>query len=128
MDTKILLVEDDQFLREMYVELLRDEGIEVVACADGEEGYARASEGGYSLIMLDIMIPKMDGLQILKKLNEEGGLSKNGPVVLITNLEQDNIIQEGYKLGASGYLVKSALTPDQVLHEIRTFLSGSKKQ
>ncbi|MDQ3239213.1 MAG: response regulator, partial [bacterium] len=89
-------------------------------------GYNKAKMGGYSLIMLDIMIPKMDGLQILKKLKEENKLAINGPVVLITNLEQDNIIQEGYKLGASGYLVKSALTPDQVLHEIRTFLSGSK--
>jgi DNA-binding response OmpR family regulator len=126
MDTKILLVEDDQFLRDMYVELLKDEGIEVVACSDGEEGYNKAKEGGYQLIMLDIMIPKMDGLQILKKLKDEDALKKNGPVVLITNLEQDNIIQEGYKLGASGYLVKSALTPDQVLHEIRTFLTGGK--
>jgi DNA-binding response OmpR family regulator len=126
MDTKILLVEDDQFLRDMYVELLKDEGIEVVACSDGEEGYNKAKEGGYQLIMLDIMIPKMDGLQILKKLKDEDALKKNGPIVLITNLEQDNIIQEGYKLGASGYLVKSALTPDQVLHEIRTFLTGGK--
>jgi DNA-binding response OmpR family regulator len=105
---------------------LKDEGIEVVACSDGEEGYNKAKEGGYQLIMLDIMIPKMDGLQILKKLKDEDALKKNGPVVLITNLEQDNIIQEGYKLGASGYLVKSALTPDQVLHEIRTFLTGGK--
>ena len=120
--TKILLVEDDQFLRDMYNELLGDEGFTVVACADGEEGYAKASEGGYDLILLDIMLPKMDGLQVLKTLRDKNGLKNNGPVVLLTNLGQDNIVKQGFELGASGYLIKSALTPDQVLHEVRTFL------
>lgn len=120
---KILLVEDDQFLRDMYNELLTDEGLEVTACADGEEGYTRAMEGGFDLILLDIMLPKMDGLQILKNLKEKDMLSKNGPVVMLTNLGQDNIVKEGFDYGASGYLIKSAMTPDQVLHEVRTFLN-----
>lgn len=124
---KILLVEDDQFLRDMYNELLSDEGYAVTACADGEEGFSKAIEGGYSLVLLDIMLPKMDGLQILKTLKEKDMLSKNGPVVMLTNLGQDNIVKEGFDNGASGYLIKSSMTPDQVLNEVRTFLGAPKK-
>ncbi len=119
---RILLIEDDQFLRDMYNELLGDEGFQVVACADGEEGYKKALEGGFHLVLLDIMLPKMDGLQVLKAMRDKGDLAKNGPVVLLTNLGQDNIVKQGFELGATGYLIKSALTPDQVLHEVRTFL------
>ncbi len=124
---KILLVEDDQFLRDMYNELLSDEGFEVTACADGEEGFNKAMEGGFNLILLDIMLPKMDGLQILKTLKEKDMLSKNGPVVMLTNLGQDNIVKEGFDYGASGYLIKSSMTPDQVLHEVHTFLNTGKQ-
>ncbi len=124
---KILLVEDDQFLRDMYNELLSDEGFEVTACADGEEGFNKAMEGGFNLVLLDIMLPKMDGLQILKTLKEKDMLSKNGPVVMLTNLGQDNIVKEGFEYGASGYLIKSAMTPDQVLHEVHTFLNTGKQ-
>jgi DNA-binding response OmpR family regulator len=85
-------------------------------------------QGGYDLVLLDIMLPKMDGLQILKGLKEKNILSKNGPVVMLTNLGQDNIVKEGFELGASGYLIKSALTPDQVLHEVHTFLGGKQTQ
>ena len=120
--TKILLVEDDQFLRDMYLELLTDEGYEVTSSADGEEGYNHAVKGGFNLILLDIMLPKMDGLQVLKTLKAKGDLQLNGPVVLLSNLGQDNIVKQGFDLGATGYLIKSSMTPDQVLHEVRTFL------
>jgi DNA-binding response OmpR family regulator len=125
---KILLVEDDQFLRDMYEELLKDEGFEVTPCVDGQEGYDAAARGGYALVLLDIMLPKMDGLHILKTLKEKNLLSKNGPIVLLTNLGQDNIVKEGFENGASGYLIKSALTPDQVLHEVHTFMNGHKSE
>lgn len=119
---KILVVEDDQFLRELYEELLTDEGYSVDACADGEEGYNKLSLGGYDLVMLDIMLPKKDGLEILRDLRNTPPRNPNGPIVLLTNLGQDAIIKEGFGLGASGYLIKSAMTPDQVLHEVRVFL------
>ena len=120
--SKILLIEDDQFLRDMYNELLSDEGYAVTPCGDGEEGYTKASQGGYDLVLLDIMLPKMDGLQVLKTLRDNNLLAKNGPVVMLSNLGQDNIVKQGFELGAAGYLIKSALTPDQVLHEVRIFL------
>lgn len=119
---KILVVEDDQFLRELYDELLTDEGYSVETCEDGATGLEKMTQGGYDLVLLDIMLPKKDGLEILRELKTSPPKSPNGPVVLLTNLGQDAIIKEGFTLGASGYLIKSAMTPDQVLHEVRVFL------
>ena len=123
MAQRILVIEDDQFLRELYDELLREEGYEVVLASDGEEGLTKISAGGYDLVLLDIMLPKMDGLEILRQLRDKHPQKPNGPVVLLTNLGQDSIIKEGFNLGASGYLIKSAMNPDQVLSEVKVFLS-----
>lgn len=126
MAQKILVVEDDQFLRELYDELLRDEGYEVSLAADGQEGLEKITAGGFDLVLLDIMLPKIDGLEILRKLKEAPPKLSNGPTVLLTNLGQDSIIKEGFTLGASGYLIKSAMNPDQVLNEVKVFLDKSK--
>lgn len=123
---KILVVEDDQLLRDLYFELLRDEGFDVTACADGELGFNEIKKGGYQLVLLDVMLPKMDGLQILKEVSQHKDKFHIGPIVLLTNLGQDNIVKEAFEYGAAGYLIKSSFTPDQVLHEVRTFLAGSK--
>lgn len=123
---KILVIEDDQFLRELYEELLKGEGYSVELAEDGEEGLSKFLEGGYSLVLLDIMLPKIDGLEILRKAKDSKPKKENGPVVLLTNLGQDSIIKEGFSLGASGYLVKSAMNPDQVLKEVKVFLNKGK--
>lgn len=123
MAQKILVVEDDEFLRELYDELLKGEGYEVSVAVDGEEGLNKLSEGGFDLVLLDIMLPKMDGLEILRHTKDKPPKAKNGPVVLLTNLGQDSIIKEGFSLGASGYLIKSAMNPDQVLSEVKVFLN-----
>lgn len=123
MAQKILVVEDDEFLRELYDELLKGEGYEVTLAVDGEQGLSNISQGGFDLVLLDIMLPKMDGLEILRNLKSKPPAQKNGPVVLLTNLGQDSIIKEGFSLGASGYLIKSAMNPDQVLSEVKVFLN-----
>ncbi|MDP2671250.1 MAG: response regulator [bacterium] len=125
MAQKILVVEDDQFLRELYDELLSGEGYEVSVAADGQEGFDKVSAGGFDLVLLDIMLPKIDGLEVLRKLKETPPKQANGPTVLLTNLGQDSIIKEGFSLGAAGYLIKSAMNPDQVLNEVKVFLSKS---
>ncbi len=126
MNERILVVEDDQFLRELYDELLREEGYAVDLAADGQEGLDKASAGGYNLVLLDIMLPKVDGLEVLRQLKVSPPKQPNGPVVLLTNLGQDSIIKEGFSLGASGYLIKSAMNPDQVLNEVKVFLNKGK--
>lgn len=125
MAQKILVVEDDEFLRELYEELLKGENYDVTLAVDGEEGLSNISKGGFDLVLLDIMLPKMDGLEILRRVKNTPPAVKNGPVVLLTNLGQDSIIKEGFALGASGYLIKSAMNPDQVLSEVQVFLNKS---
>lgn len=119
---KILIVEDDQFLREFYQELLQSEGYNVEVAADGEIGFQKALAGGYNLVLLDIMLPKKDGIQILRELKAQSPNPKNGVIVILTNLGQDATIKECFNLGADGYLIKSALNPDQVLSEIKSYL------
>ena len=123
---RILVIEDDQFLKDLYDELLRGEGYEVDLAADGQAGLDKFLEGGYSLVLLDIMLPKIDGLEILRRAQDQKPRKENGQVVLLTNLGQDSIIKEGFSLGASGYLVKSAMNPDQVLNEVKVFLNKGK--
>ncbi len=120
--TKILIIEDDQFLREFYQELLQGERYIVEAEPDGEKGLEAIRQGQYNLILLDIMMPKIDGLQVLRDLKINPGNFKNTPIVVLTNLGQDAIIKQAFDLGAAGYLIKSALSPDQVLKEIQSYL------
>lgn len=119
---KILIIEDDQFLREFYQELLQSEGYTVEVAADGETGLAKLKEGGYALVLLDIMLPKKDGLQMLRDLKVQPPVKSNETIVVLTNLGQDTVIKQCFELGADGYLIKSALNPDQVLSEIKSYL------
>lgn len=119
---RILIVEDDPFLRDFYQELLSSEGYTTDVAPDGEIAEEKIKQGGWSVVMLDIMLPKKDGLQILRDLQLQGPKIKNGPIVVLTNLGHDAVINEAFGLGASGYLIKSSMNPDQVLLEIKSFL------
>lgn len=123
-DIKILVVEDDQFLRDFYKDLLAGEGFRVDTAADGEEGSAKIKEGGWNLVLLDIVMPKKDGLQILREIKAQPPKGNLGSVVILTNLGNDTIIKQAFDLGASGYLIKSALNPSEVLGEIRRYLTS----
>lgn len=120
---RILIIEDDQFLREFYQELLVGEGYIIDVAAEGETGLAKISAGGYDLVLLDIMLPKKDGLQILRDLKVKSPAKPNGSILVLTNLGHDSVIKQCFDLGASGYLIKSALSPDQVLTEIKSYLN-----
>ena len=128
MDQKkrVLIVEDDQFLREFYEELLVSEGMDVDTAPDGETAASKMHEGGYDLVLLDIMLPKKDGLAILRETKMTPPATPNGPVVVLTNIGQDAIIKSCFEAGAAGYMIKSALNPDQVLQEIHNYLQISK--
>lgn len=121
---KILIVEDDQFLREFYQELLQGEGYNVDIADEGELGLKKIRESEFDLILLDIMLPKKDGLQILRDLKVTPPKSPHCSILVLTNLGQDSVIKQCFELGAAGYLVKSALNPDQVLKEIHSYLQN----
>ncbi len=119
---KILIVEDDQFLREFYQELLMAEGYFIDVASDGEMALQKILSNEYDLILLDIMLPKKDGVAILRDLKVHQPKSADAKIVVLTNLGQDSVIKECFDLGVEGYLIKSALNPDEVLREIKSYL------
>jgi DNA-binding response OmpR family regulator len=119
---RILLVEDDRFTRELYELLLVESGYQVDVAVDGKKGFSKAAEGGYDLILLDIILPKKDGLSILKDLQKITPKKENKKIVMLTVLNQDEFIKTALKSGADGYLMKSSLKPNEVLAEIKSFL------
>lgn len=121
---RILVVEDDQFTRELYETLLKEAGYEVEVAGDGKTGFLKAVEGGFDLILLDIMLPGKDGITFLKELKKLKPKKPNRRIVMLTVLDQDEFIKTAFKVGADGYLMKSALTPDGVLEEVKAFLQA----
>lgn len=123
---KILVVEDDQFLRDLYTDILSSAGFTIESASDGEMGYNMMRKGGYDLVLLDIMLPKLDGISILRKLSKETPPeTPNQITVILSNLGQESIIAEAIDLGARGYMIKSDLTPEQALNEVKRYLSES---
>jgi DNA-binding response OmpR family regulator len=123
---KILIVEDDQYLRDLYIEILEDEGFFVENAADGDEGFKKIFHGGYDLVLLDIMLPKMNGLTILEKIQKETvPVQKNGMIVVLSNIGQEATVTKALSLGARGYMIKSEYSPNQVIHKIKEFLGLS---
>ena len=121
---KILIVEDEIDLRVLYAEVLRDAGYVVEEAPDGEIGLHKILNFAWDMLLLDIMLPGKDGLRILKEM---GINSKRGPIIMLTNLNSEHIIQEAFKMGADGYLIKSEITPDKIINEVGNFLSAQKE-
>lgn len=124
MDTsskQILLIEDDMLIRELYSRQLALSGLPTDAFDNGIDGIAAAQKKHYDLILLDIMMPRMNGLEVLKVLKGDEK-TKNMPVLFLTNLGQDSILQEGAKLGTIGFLIKASYTPAELIGEVNKIL------
>jgi len=117
----ILLIEDEEMLANMYETKFKNDGYNLVKALDGETGLKLAQENKPDIILLDIIMPKLDGFSVLKKLKEIDKL-KNVPVILLTNLGQDEDIKKGQALGSAGYLVKANLTPAEVVAKVKELL------
>ncbi|HRZ95568.1 MAG TPA: response regulator [Candidatus Moranbacteria bacterium] len=120
---RIMIVEDDSFVMDIYQMKLSQSGFEVILASNGLEAVKKLEEGkdAPDLILLDIIMPYMDGLEVLKKINGNEKFKKI-PVILLTNLSQREEIEEGMKLGARDYLIKSHFTPSEVLEKINNYL------
>ncbi|MDP2637960.1 MAG: response regulator [Candidatus Levybacteria bacterium] len=126
MDTKrILVVEDDLFLRELYTDILSAEGYRVESAQDGEEALQKIKAGGYSLILLDIIMPKVDGLEVMKQVQNSPPQTPNKCVIFLTNLDKDEEIKTALKLG-NGYLIKSQITPGNLIEKVKGYLEQYK--
>ena len=119
---KILIIEDDTFLAGMYAEKLSREGFEVELATDGEQGLKKIKEIKPDLVLLDIVLPKTDGFEILKKIKNDVKLKKI-PVILLTNLGQRSDVEKGLSLGADDYIIKAHFTPSGVLERIKKRLN-----
>ena len=122
--TSILIVEDEHYLRDLYRDIFKQDGFEVDTAKDGNEAYDKMSHNKYDLILLDIILPGMDGMQVLDKLAKEKKVTLTN-VVLLTNLSQDIVIAKALDYGVCGYLIKSDYTPEELLKEARSFLKNN---
>ncbi|MCD6148114.1 response regulator [bacterium] len=121
MAKKILIIEDDKFLRELIAKKLAKDGYEVSEAVDGEEGVKKTKETKPDLILLDLILPEMDGFEVLSKIKEDPASSLI-PVIILSNLGQKEDIEKGLKMGATDYLIKAHFTPGEIVEKIRNII------
>lgn len=121
---KILLVEDDSFLRDICEKKLKKEGFSVATAVDGMQAVKMAAEFKPALILLDIILPIMDGFEVLKQIRSHNdGAVKKIPVIMLTNLGQEEDSKKALALGANDYLIKAYFTTEDIIQKIRKKLN-----
>jgi len=121
MTKKILVIEDDKFLRELIAQKLIKENFEVSEAVDGEEGIKKIDEEKPDLILLDLILPGIDGFEVLARMRKESTLSSI-PVIILSNLGQKDDVEKGLKMGAVDYLIKAHFTPGEIIDKIKAVL------
>ena len=121
MPKTILIVEDDKFLRELIVQKLIREKYEVVEAIDGEQGVKKIKEEKPDLILLDLILPGIDGFEVLARMKDDPEISPI-PTIVLSNLGQKEDVEKGLKLGAVDYLIKAHFTPGEIIEKIRKYI------
>ena len=124
---KILLIEDDKFLRELIIQKLGKEGYEVIEASEGEAGLAKMKEEKPDLVLLDLILPGIDGFEVLSRIKKDSDLEQT-PVIILSNLGQRDDMEKGIALGARDYLIKAHFTPGEIVEKIRATLQAQKTQ
>ena len=124
--TKVLVVDDDQFISEMYILKLRESGFDAESAADGVAALEKIKKNEPAIVLLDIVLPNMDGFDILKKLADEKLLKKTS-VILLSNLGEKKDIEKGLALGAIDYIVKAHFTPSEVVERVEKILKKAEE-
>lgn len=121
MAKKILFVEDEPSLQKTVTEILTQEGFEMLSALDGEEGLKLIKKEKPDLILLDLILPKKDGFEILKEI-KEGEETKDIPVIVLTNLEGVGDVEKALSLGAATYLVKASYELEDIVAKVKQTL------
>jgi CheY-like chemotaxis protein len=121
MFKKILLIEDDKFLRELMNKKLITLGYEVVSAADGESGLVMIKETKPDVVLLDLILPGINGFEVLEKAKQDPEIA-GIPVVILSNLGQGEDIEKGLALGAKDFLVKAHFTPQEIVNKLKSIL------
>jgi len=119
---KILIIEDDSFISDMYRMKMESEGFDVKVAEDGQKGLEQINLEKPDLVLLDVVMPKMDGFTVLQTIKEDPEI-QDVPVVLLTNLGQKDSVEKGLKLGALDYVIKAHFTPAEVVEKVREILN-----
>lgn len=126
MARRILIIEDEIPIKELYERVFAKRGWEAVGAVTGAEAFEKAGGQNFDMILLDIMLPEKNGVDVLKEIKAQNSSWRKIPVFMLTNLGQESIIHEAFKIGAEGYLLKAQLLPDQIVTEVETFLAKNK--
>ncbi len=121
MAKKILIVEDDKFLRELISQKILQEGYDVSEAVDGEKGVTSVKEVKPDLVLLDLILPGIDGFEVLSRIKADPETSKI-PVIILSNLGQKDDIDRGLKMGAVDYMIKAHFTPAEIITKVRGIL------
>lgn len=108
---RILIIDDDIYTSEMYATTLRNAGYQVVVADNGLDGYQRMQSEPFDVVLLDIMLPQLQGDDVLKKWRETRPKGTKPPVIILTNYEQDDASKEALVESADGYVIKASITP-----------------
>lgn len=123
---KVLIVEDDKFLRELINRKLQSEDFQTVLAIDGEIGLDLVDKERPDIVLLDLILPGMNGFEVLAKIKENEKI-KEIPVIILSNLGQQDDIEKGMGLGAIDYLVKAHFTPNEIIEKINQTLEKAGK-
>lgn len=120
---KVMIVEDDVFIRDIYQVKFSQEGFEVIVAEDGIKALEKLKEVTPDIILLDIIMPYMNGIEVLKNI-KSNDLLKNIPIIMLTNISEKEKVSEGMELGVQDYLIKSHFTPSEVVHKVNALLNA----
>lgn len=125
LSKRVLVIEDEVYLSDIYLQILKMGNFHPTPCYNGDEALLLLKQGGWDLVLLDIMLPKMDGLQILEDLEANPPKKPNGPIIILTNLGKDaGIIEKIHHPSVLGYITKSDTTPGDVLQKVKQVLQN----
>ncbi len=118
---KVLIIEDEKFIADLYALQLTKAEFQVKVANDGKSGLEFLNQESFDMLLLDILLPDFNGLEVLKQIKTKN-LNPQMVILLLTNLGQDSVIKEAFALGANGYLLKASLTPYQIVDEVKNAL------
>lgn len=119
---KILIVEDDSFIRDIYQVKFNQEGFDVTTAENGLEAIKKLEKDTPDVILLDVIMPYMDGMEVLRKIKSSNDW-KDIPIIMLTNISEKEKVNEGMKQGVSDYLIKSHFTPSEVVQKVNVLLN-----
>ena len=115
---KLLLVEDDNDIRHIYVQAFKASGYDVDFAVDGAEALDKVKEQQFDVILLDVILPKINGIDVLKQCRVDFSTAKSTPIFLLTNMGQQDILNQAKRLGVNGCFIKAMYRPSDLVEKV----------